>query len=86
MCEHVHLKSEDGWVCVDCGYKYPEDTKFNFNRHTYDGKWGNPFKSARYDEYREHDHDYLGYRGQLEDSYDQEAFDYEHEGYRESDM
>lgn len=31
-CKHNHIKADDGWVCVDCGYRFPKGTKFRVDR------------------------------------------------------
>lgn len=78
-CGCLSVYSNDiTWVCKACDYKYPEGTRLKSYKPR-DTKEPDTSKGRKYCEY-------LGYRGRLEDSYEQEAFDYEHEGYREMDF
>ncbi len=67
----------DDMKCTGCGHQFT----FHLSRIFLEHPLNLPPPKEKGDWYR----DFLGYRGRLEDPYDQEDFDYSHEGYRESD-
>lgn len=77
FCGSSDIKEiDDGWICIKCKHRFGR-SKSHYKE---------PIKKHEEQNNSKWYHDYLGYRGRLEDDYEQEAFDYEHEGYRESDL
>ena len=27
-CKHMRVKADNGWACIDCGYRFPLGTRF----------------------------------------------------------